>query len=87
MAPFDIAVHDLSTGISRWKMMHDLGISFIRYSEKAPGIDDGIEIVRRTLPRIWIDDRTCEPLIKAMENYRQEYDNKKENIQIAAIAR
>lgn len=77
IAPFDIGVHDLSTGISRWKMMHDLGISFIRYTEKAPSIDDGIEIVRRSLPRMWIDEKTCEPLIKAMENYRQEYDNKK----------
>lgn len=77
VAPFDIGVHDLSTGISRWKMMHDLGISFIRYSEKAPSIEDGIEIVRRTLPRMWIDEKTCEPLIKSMENYRQEYDNKK----------
>ncbi len=77
VAPFDIAVHDLSTGISRWKMMHDLGITFIRYSEKAPSIEDGIETVRRTLPRMWIDERTCEPIIKAMENYRQEYDNKK----------
>lgn len=77
IAPFDIAVHDLSTGISRWKMMHDLGISFIRYSEKAPSIEDGIETVRRNLPKMWIDEKTCEPLIKAMENYRQEYDNKR----------
>lgn len=77
IAPFDIGVHDLSTGISRWKMMHDLGISFIRYSEKSPSIEDGIETVRRTLPRMWIDERTCEPLIKSMENYRQEYDNKR----------
>lgn len=77
VAPFDIAVHDLSTGISRWKMMHDLGISFMRYSEKAPSIEDGIEAVRRALPRVWIDEKTCEPLIKALENYRQEFDNKK----------
>ena len=77
LAPFDIAVHDLSTGISRWKMMHDLGVTFVRYTDKAPSIDDGIEIVRRTLPKIWFDAQRCEPLIKALENYRQEYDNKK----------
>lgn len=76
LAPYDIAVHDLSTGISRWKMMHDLGITFVRYSDKMPSIEDGIEAVRRGLPRTWIDEKRCEPLIKALENYRQEYDNK-----------
>lgn len=77
IAPHDIAVHDLSTGISRWKMMYDLGVNFIRYTDKLPSIDDGIEAVRRGLPRTWIDEKSCGPLIKALENYRQEYDNKK----------
>lgn len=57
--------------------MHDLGITFMRYTEKQPSIEDGIEQVRRTLPRVWFDEKTCEPLIKALENYRQEYDNKR----------
>lgn len=77
IAPFDIAVHDLGTGLSRWKMMHDLGISFVRYSEKQPSIDDGIETVRRNLPKMWFDLKSCETLIKSLENYRQEYDHKR----------
>lgn len=77
VAPFDIAVHDLSTGLSRWKMMHDLGITFMRYSEKPCSIDDGIEMVRRALPRMWIDEKRCKDFLNAIENYRQEYDNKK----------
>jgi len=78
IAPFDIAVHDLSTGISRWKMMFDLGIPFMKYNEgKLPSIEDGIEAVRRMLPKCWIDKSLCHKLIKAMENYRQEFDNKK----------
>jgi hypothetical protein len=77
VAPFDIAVHDLSTGISRWKMMADLGVQFIKYTEKQPGIEDGIEAVRRTLPKMWIDEKNCASLIKALENYRQEYDPKR----------
>ena len=56
--------------------MHDLGITFIRYDSKQPGIDDGIEAVRRNLPKMWFDEKSCEPLIKALENYRQEYDSK-----------
>jgi len=77
LAPFDIAVHDLSTGISRWKMMHDLGVTFVRYQESQPSIEDGIEAVRRTLPKVWFDEKACAPLIKALENYRQEYDIKR----------
>lgn len=77
IAPFDIAVHDLTSGISRWQMMHDMGITFVRYSDKAPSIDDGIEMVRRMLPRVWIDEKRCAPLIKALEGYRQEYDHKR----------
>ena len=77
IAPHDIAVHDLSTGISRWKMMHDLGITFMKYHEKLPSIDDGIEAVRRILPKCWFDEHKCSKLIKALENYRQEFDNKR----------
>jgi len=77
IAPFDIAVHDLGTGISRWKMMHDLGVTFVKYTEKAIGVMDGIEAVRRNLPKMWIDERSCGPLLRSLENYRQEYDNKR----------
>lgn len=79
IGPHDIAVHDLSTGISRWRTLYDLGIKFLKPNEsKIPHlIEDGIEAVRRNLPKIWIDERRCAPLIKAMENYRQEYDEKK----------
>lgn len=77
IAPHDIAVHDLGTGISRWKTMHDLGITFIRYDTKQPNIEDGIECVRRNLPKMWFDEKACEPLLKALENYRQEYDVKR----------
>jgi len=57
--------------------MHDLGITFIRYDTKQPSIEDGIEAVRRNLPKMWFDERACEPLLKALENYRQEYDVKR----------
>jgi hypothetical protein len=77
IAPHDIAVHDLSTGISRWKTMHDLGITFIRYTEKQPNIEDGIEASRSTFSKLWIDEQRCASLIKSLENYRQEFDSKR----------
>jgi hypothetical protein len=40
-------------------------------------IPDGIEACRSMFSKLWIDKKKCEPLIKALENYRQEYDNKR----------
>jgi hypothetical protein len=37
---------------------------------------DGIECVRATLGKIYIDEHKCKKLIQALENYRQEYDEK-----------
>jgi hypothetical protein len=38
---------------------------------------DGIEAVRSVFSKVWIDEEKCSSLIKALENYRQEYDAKK----------
>jgi hypothetical protein len=40
-------------------------------------IADGIEAVRSTFSKLWIDATKCEPLVKALESYRQEWDHKK----------
>ena len=75
IAPHDIRVREFSSGITRFDKARQLGIVF----SIAPNIPimDGIEQVRTTLPKCWIDDRNCVKLIKALENYRQEYDNKR----------
>jgi phage terminase large subunit len=41
------------------------------------GLEDGIEHVRATLSRIWIDQNKCDKLLKALENYRRVYDAKR----------
>jgi len=75
IGPHDIRNMDFSTGITRWEKAKRLGITFT-VADKIP-IMDGIEAVRSLLPRVWFDQHACAPLIKALENYRQEYDNKK----------
>lgn len=76
IGPFDLAVHDLSTGVSRWRMMNELGITFMRYTDDLPRIADGIEQVRRHLPKFWIDDKIGKPIVKALENYREDKNEK-----------
>ena len=73
--PHDIAVQEWGSGLTRIEKAKQLGIRF----ETAPNIplQDGIESVRSTLPKCWIDAQKCADLIKCLENYRQEYDNKK----------
>ncbi len=70
--PHDIQVRELGTGMSRLERARQLGIEF----QIAPNLSiaDGIEAVRATLPKTYIDKTKCAPLIKALENYRKIFD-------------
>ena len=72
IAPHDIAVREFSSGMARIDKARQLGISFLVAPNLA--IEDGIEAVRSNLSKIWIDERSCATFIKAIENYRQEWD-------------
>lgn len=75
IAPHDIKVQEFGSGITRIAKARQLGIRFTVADDIS--IVDGIEAVRSLLPRCWFDETKCSQLIKALENYRQEYDNKK----------
>ncbi len=75
IAPHDIQVREWGSGITRLEKARQLGVKFTVADNHS--IMDGIEAVRTTLNRVWIDQTACGPLIKALENYRQEYDAKK----------
>jgi len=75
IAPHDIKVKEFGSGMTRLEKAKNLGIKFT----VAPSIsiEDGIESVRSAFSKIWIDETKCQSLIKAINNYRQEYDSKK----------
>lgn len=75
IAPHDIRVKEWGSGITRWEKARQLGIDFT----VAPNyhITDGIEAARTLFSKIWIDEEKCSDLVKALENYRQEYNSKK----------
>lgn len=75
IAPHDIEVKEFGTGMTRIEKARQLGIKFIVAPKLS--IADGIEAVRTNLSRTWIDETYCIKLIKALENYRQEFDPKK----------
>lgn len=72
IAPHDIKVREFTSGISRIEKARQLGISFTIAPDLS--IEDGIEAVRTTFSKMWIDEKNCATLIKSLENYRQEYD-------------
>lgn len=75
IAPHDIKVQELGSGMTRIEKARQLGINFTVAPDLS--IADGIEAVRSAFGKLWIDDRACVPLLKAIESYRQEYDAKK----------
>ena len=75
IAPFDIGVTEFSSGQTRIAKAKQLGINFTLSNNVS--IMDGIESCRSAFARCWFDEVKCAPLIKALENYRQEYDSKR----------
>lgn len=74
-APHDIAVKEWGSGMTRIEKAKQLGIKFDVTPDLS--ISDGIEALRSAFSKIWIDEVKCKQLIKALENYRQEYDVKR----------
>lgn len=73
--PHDAQARELGTGKSRTEMLEGLGFS----CKIAPrlGVQDGIEAVRRMLPRTWIDEHKCEAGLRAVRDYREKIDPKR----------
>lgn len=74
--PHDIMVEEATSGLTRKERFEELGVKL--ESPTWVSVDDGIETVRATLPRMWIDEGKCGKLIKALDNYRQEWDVKRQ---------
>jgi len=75
-APHDIENRELGTGLSRKSIASNLGIQFTTLPTLKMRLQDGIEIARGLFPRLWMDENKCRYLIKALENYRREFDEK-----------
>lgn len=75
-APHDIDSHAFSSGLSAKEVGAGLGIKFLTLPTLKLTIEDGIEALRGIFPRILIDEVNCKQLIKCLENYRKEFDQK-----------
>jgi len=73
-APHDIEVQEFGSGNTRRATAEKMGISF-NVVEKL-SVEDGIEAVRNILSRCYFDEENCDRLIKALGEYRKEWDDK-----------
>jgi phage terminase large subunit len=71
--PHDAEVRELGTGRSRVETLQGLGISPIIVPKLS--VEDGINAVRKVLPRCWFDKDKCAEGIKALRQYRRDYDD------------
>ena len=76
IAPHDIKQREWGSGRSRLEVASELGIEF----EVAPSwpVDEGIDAVRRLLPRFWFDRARCERGLSALSSYRREWDERRQ---------
>lgn len=73
LLPHDTAVKELGTGRSRLETLQGLGLN----ADVVPklGVEDGINAVRRILPKCAFDRTKCAEGIKALRQYRREWDD------------
>ncbi len=76
IAPHDIKVRELGTGLSRLEMAKQLGIHF----SVAPQLSlaDGINALRTALPRMGFDANNCVHGLRALRQYRRQWRPRQE---------
>ena len=76
IAPHDINVRELGTGVSRLETARKLGINYKIAPKLA--VQDGIDAVRSSIKRMWFDAEKCREGLEALRMYRTEYDDKRQ---------
>lgn len=82
-APHDIAARDLSSGVSREQTMANLGYRMNKGARL--GVEDRIEATRQFLKNCWFDAENCKHGIRALQNYRREFNDKLEQFKATPV--
>lgn len=71
--PHDANSHEFGSGLTRIQVARNHGVDFTMVPKLS--IEEGIDAVRNLLNRCWFDEVKCEKGLKALENYRKEWDD------------
>lgn len=74
--PHDTRQHNIQTGTTRMDTLYDLGldIEIIPIKKVIDRLEDG----KQAFAKAWIDEKKCGPLIKSLDNYHREWNDKLE---------
>jgi hypothetical protein len=75
LLPHDVEVRELGTGKSRIEVLREAGLDCKVLPRLA--VDDGIQAVRRLLPKCWFNVPRVKQGLDCLRNYRREYDEKR----------
>lgn len=77
LGPHDLMPKTMASGgRSLWEQAKSLGLTF--HIAPQLGVNDGINAVRRVLPRMWFDAEKCADGLDALRLYRRERDEDKD---------
>lgn len=74
LAPHDVMVHEYSSGMTRQASARKMGITLIAVSKV--DLIPGIDAARNILNRCWFDEMKCSHGLKALENYKKEWNDR-----------
>ncbi|MBO6782594.1 MAG: terminase [Alphaproteobacteria bacterium] len=74
--PHDVEVRELGTGLSRRRMLEDLGVRPVRTVPRTADIGADIQAARNALARCWFDAARCEAGLRHLDGYRREWDGR-----------
>lgn len=75
LLPHDVEVRELGTGKSRIEVLREAGLDCKVLPRLS--VDDGIQAVRRLLPKCWFNMPKVKQGLDCLRNYRREYDEKR----------
>ena len=74
LCPHDILVHEYTSGMTRQASARKMGISLLAVQKV--DIIPGIDQARNILNRCWFDEAKCAQGIRAIENYKKEWNDR-----------
>lgn len=74
--PHDVEVRELGTGVSRRRMLEDLGLRPIMTVPRTVDLSTDIQAIRNTLARCWFDAQRCGDGVSHLDSYRREWDDR-----------
>jgi len=73
--PHDGNVFEMGASMTRKARLRELGVRRIKVLKRTRDVNTDIEQVRKAIPNMWIDPKTCSYILKMMGRYSKKWDD------------